>query len=124
MKNLLIVLFIVISVSSCGDTASAVAEQSKEASPAKKLAVIDNIYDTADIKAIRIKVLLNELSATYTEPVDSIAEYTFRGQSVLHDKGISETCLGILEEMHKMNKMDNTPYRDAITFYLMIRSNQ
>jgi hypothetical protein len=119
MKKIATILSVAIILTACGDTTN-----KKEASPAEKLSVIDNISDPADIQAIRIKTLVDELSTRYAEPTDTIAEYTYRAQSVLHDKGIAETCLGVLEEMNKVNKLDNTSYKDAVTLYLLIRSNQ
>lgn len=126
MKKIAIFLALAIIITACGDdsTDKTGTENKKEPSPAEKLAVLDNIFDTTDIKSIRIKTLVSELATKYGEPADTIAEYTYRAQSVLHDKGIAETCLGVLEEMHKVNKIENTPYKDAVTMYLLIRSNQ
>jgi hypothetical protein len=129
MKKIAIILSLAIILTACGDTTDKTGtenstENKREPSPAEKLSVLDNIYDTSDIKAIRIKTLVSELATKYAEPADTIAEYTYRAQSVLHDKGIAETCLGVLEEMHKVNKIENTPYKDAVTMYLLIRSNQ
>ncbi|MDX2001796.1 MAG: hypothetical protein SFW35_05165 [Chitinophagales bacterium] len=89
-----------------------------------RLAVLDGDYtpDTNDIKVIRMKTLLGDLSELYGEPKDSIADWTSRAQGVLHDKGIQETNLNILEEMNKTGKIENTPYRDAITLYALMRS--
>lgn len=125
MKKIAIILSLGF-LTACGDTTGMdnKTEIIKEPSPAEKLSVLDNIYDTADIKAIRIKTLVSELATKYAEPVDTIAEYTYRAKSVLHDKGIAETCLGVLEEMNKVNKIENTSYKDAVTMYLLIRSNQ
>lgn len=89
-------------------------------SPELQLAAMDNIYDSTDIKAIRIKTLVNRLAGTYGESKDSIAEYTYRAQSILKDNGVAKTCLEILETMHKTQKLENTPYKDAITLFVLV----
>lgn len=105
-------------------------KQSKPSKPKKnndmpteqKLAILDaeTFVDTTDLKVIRIKTLLNSLASMYNEPRDTIAEYTSKAQGVLHDRGIKESCLNILEGMRKGGKLDNTPYKDAVTLYIMI----
>jgi len=78
-----------------------------------------------DIKVVRIRALLGFISNSFKEPQDTIGEWTSKAQDVLEKKyGIKETCLHILEEMNAMGKVDNTPYRDAITLYLMVRARQ
>jgi hypothetical protein len=69
-----------------------------------------------------MKTLIDRLSVKYSEPTDSIAEYTYRAQSVLHDKGIEESCLNILEEIQKVNKIENSKYQDVLALYLMLRN--
>jgi predicted metal-dependent phosphoesterase TrpH len=118
------IILAIIAVASGDTTNTTTSENKKERSAEQNLAVIDNINDTTNIKAIRIKILVDELATKYSEPKDTIAEYTYRAQSVLHDKGIEETCLGVLEGMHKVNKVDNVPYKDAVILYTMIRANQ
>lgn len=102
------------------------AEKTDDMPIEQKLAIIDatTFVDTTDIKVIRIKTLLNDLAKKYNQPIDTIAEYTSKAQGVLHDQGIQESCLDILENIRKAGKMDNTPYKDAITLYLMYRTNQ
>lgn len=92
----------------------------------QKLAVLDanTFVDTTEIKVIRIKTLLNNLSKNYGQSRDTIAEYTSRAQGVLHDKGIKKSCLEILEDIHKAGKIQNTPFKDAVTLYLMLPENQ
>lgn len=103
------------------------SEEKADDMPAEqKLAVLDanTFVDTTNIKVIRIKTLLNDLAQKYNQPRDTIAEYTSKAQGVLHDQGIQESCLNILEDIDKAGKIDNTPYKDAITLYLMLRKNQ
>lgn len=123
MKKLFTVLAIAVFITSCGDSPSTTTTEQKEVPVHEKLAVIDDIYDQNDIKAIRIKTLLNDLSVKYSEPADSIGEYTYRVKAVLRDKGIDESILTILEQMNKTQKMENTPYKDAATLYLLVRAN-
>lgn len=122
VKKLLTLLAIAVFITSCGDSPTT-ANNEKETPIHEKLAVIDDIYDQNDIKAIRIKTLVNDLSLKYAEPADSIGEYTYRVKAVLRDKGIDESILSILEQMNKTQKMENTPYKDAATLYLLVRAN-
>ncbi len=126
MNKLFTFLVLAFFTLSCGEASEAASEPAaKEETPIEqKLAVIDDVYDKNDIKVVRIKTLLDNLSSKYAEPIDSIAEYTYRAKSVLRDKGIDETCQSILEQMNKTVKMENTPYKDAITLYLLVRANQ
>lgn len=96
----------------------------KETPIEQKIAALDDIYDPEDIKVIRIKTLLEDLSERYSEPMDTIAEYTFRAKTILHDKGIAETNLNILEQMKRIKKMENVDYKNAIVLYLAVRSEQ
>lgn len=121
VKKLFTILALAIIVTSCGDSAPTVKE---EVPIEEKLAVIDDIYDKNDIKAVRIKTLVNDLSVKYAEPKDTIGEYTYRVKAILRDKGIDDSILTILEQMNKTEKMENTPYKDAVTMYLLIRSAQ
>lgn len=114
------------------DTVATVDEpqQSKSSEPEKnndmpteqKLAILDaeTFVDTTDLKVLRIKTLLNDLASMYNEPRDTIAEYTSKAQGVLHDRGIKESCLNILEGMRRGGKVDKTPYKDAVTLYIMV----
>jgi len=120
MKNYLLIAATALVLASCGESATA----KKEQTAAEKLALLDNITDTAGLKSIRIKTLVNELAGKYGEPADSIADYTQRAQSVLHDHGIEETNLGVLEAMQLINKLDNTSYSDAVTAYMLLRTGQ
>jgi len=102
-------------------------EEKKIDMPAEqKLAVLDanTFVDTTDIKVIRMKTLLNDLASDYEQSRDTIADYTSRAQGVLHDRGIQENCLNILEEMHKAGKIENTSYKEAVTLYVMLRDKQ
>ena len=90
----------------------------------QKLAVLDagTFVDVSDIKVKRMGALLDDLSQRYNEPRDTIADYTSRAQGVLADKGIQESCLDILENMNKVNKIENTRYKEAVTLYVMLRA--
>ena len=90
----------------------------------QQLAVLDanGPVEKTDIKVIRIRTLLKYLSETYHEPVDSIADLTNRARGVIHDHGIEETNVSILEQMNKAGKIENTPYRDAVVLYAVMRS--
>ena len=120
----LFALLPLLAVFSCGDLASNAAKEVESMPTEQKLAVLDadGYVDTADIKVRRIKFLLHDLAGTYNEPVDSIAEWTHRTSGVLKEKGVGETNLNVLEEMMKAGKVENTPYRDVVTLYAMIRA--
>lgn len=98
----------------------ATIKQADKPAPEYQLAVMDNIYDSTDIKAVRIKTLVNRLAAKYNESKDSIAEYTYNAHSVLKDNGVAKSCLDILEVMQQTPKMENTPYKDALTLYVLV----
>ncbi|HEX3933623.1 MAG TPA: hypothetical protein VHW43_03020 [Puia sp.] len=112
-----------------GSTPSTASAQQKEDKAAgmpteQKLAVLDagTFVDTTDIKVKRMRSLLDDLSEKYAEPRDTIAEYTSKAQGVLADKGVQESCLDILENMNKVDKLENTHYKDAVTLYVMLRA--
>jgi hypothetical protein len=93
----------------------------------EKLATLDASVPVKknDIKVVRIRALLDFLSKSYSEPKDTIAEYTSKAQDILEKEyGIKETHLHILEEMNTMGKIENTKYSSAITLYLVVRSRQ
>jgi hypothetical protein len=102
---------------------SASDKQTQKIPVAQQLAIKDGITDTADIRAARIRGFVGILSDTYNEPEDTIGEYTYRAKQVLDDRGIPSTNLGILEDIFQMDKLDNTSYQDAVTMYLLLRTN-
>ncbi|MBP3943857.1 hypothetical protein J5U18_09805 [Sphingobacteriaceae bacterium WQ 2009] len=124
MKKIITFAIILSLFASCGGDMNH-SSKNENIALEEQLAILDgdNTPDPNDIKVIRIKTLLGDLSELYSEPQDSIAEWTSKAQGVLHEKGILETNLNILEEMNKSGKIENTPYRDAITLYALIRSS-
>lgn len=94
----------------------------------QKLAILDagTFVDVSDMKVVAMKKLLADLSLKFSEPKDTIAEYTSKAQGVLQKDGIKENCQDIMEEMDKAeaDKVQNTPYSSAIILYLMLREKQ
>ncbi len=123
MKKFLLLGIFSLGLISCDESAD-ISNDAANMPVEQKLATIDanGLVEQNEIKVIRIKTLLKYLSEAYQEPVDSIADLTNRAQGVIHDRGIEETNLNILEEMNKAGKIENTPYRDAVTFYALMRT--
>lgn len=123
MKIFFLLGFFGLLFAACDESASS-TDEVKNMPIEQKLAILDanGPIDKPDIKVIRIKTLLKYLSESYKEPIDSIADLTSRAQGVIHDHGIEETNLNILEQMNKAGKVENTPYRDAVVLYAMMRS--
>lgn len=122
MKDTINFVIILLLFASCGNE---INQSSQELTLHEQLTILDgNIKpDTNDVKVIRIKTLLEDLSVLYDEPKDTIAEWTSKAQGALHDSGIKESNLDILEEINKVGKIENTSYKEAITLYTLIRSN-
>ncbi len=116
------VILVSLLISSC---TSEIKQASAEDMPLEqRLGILDakGFIDTSDIKVIRMKVLLNKLATSYGEPKDSIAEWTSKAQGALHDEGIEVANLEILEEVNRMGQIENSKYREVVTLYATLRS--
>ena len=106
---------------SCGDATTTETKKAEDIPVEEKLAVIDDIYDKNSPEVKKMKTLLEELSAKYDLPKDSIGEYTYRAKSVLKDKGIEETNLSIMEQINKTEKT-GMAYKEVLAMYLLLRT--
>lgn len=125
----------IVFLTSCGgtdtekktkDTAAAAIDTVNHLTLAQQLALIDKRKQlpTNDDYVIQMTNQLELLSNKYKEPQDTIAEWTSKVQGALHDEGIEDYNLNILQEISKMPKMDNTKFKDVVTLYGTEKSKQ
>jgi len=90
-----------------------------------KLACIDagRRVDQDDIKVARFRSILRQLSETFVEDRQQIADMSVKGQQMLKQEGISETLLNIMEGMNQLfsTTVANQKYAEYITAYLTLR---
>lgn len=121
MTRILTLVFFSLILFSCGSKSTS---QEEDMPIEQKLAMLDTktLVEPTDTRVLRIKALLDYLSQMYHEPIDSIANETYKATAYIQSKGIDETNLNILEEMNKVGTVENTPYKDALTLYVIMRA--
>jgi len=92
-----------------------------------QLAVIDaKGYVSKDhISVARFRSLLRQLSNTYVENRQQIADMTVKAQEILKkDEGIKESLLNIMEGMNQIfyKKIENQNYAEYIASYMALRT--
>jgi len=91
-----------------------------------QLATIDKGYvSDTDPTITRFRSLLEQLSSTYVENRQSIADMTVAAQKLLREKyGISESLLTMMEGMNKVlyQRIPNQKYAEYITVYIQFRN--
>lgn len=90
-----------------------------------KLAVINaGSYVPKDhITVARFRSLLTQLSNTFVENRQQIADMSVSAQEILKEKGIKEKLLNIMEGMNKLfpKKIENQKYAEYSAAYLVLR---
>lgn len=118
LKHLLHLLAIFLLVAS----ASAHASESIE----YKLATIDagRSIPTDHITVARFRSLLHQLSATYTENAQQIADMTVKAKQILKKDGINESLISIMEGMNQIlpQRIENQRYAEYVSAYVALRS--
>ena len=98
---------------------------SAEESIEYKLAVIDTQepVERSGIKVARFRSLLNQLSTTYVETKQQIADMTVFAKQDLRKSGIKESMLNMMEGMNKLlpQKISNQKYAEYLTMYITLR---
>lgn len=76
-----------------------------------------------DINIARFRSLLKQLSKTFVEDPQQIADMSVKGQQMLKQDGISENLLNIMEGMNQLfyTKVANQKYAEYIAAYLTLR---
>jgi len=91
-----------------------------------KLAVINaGFHVSKDHYTIgRFRNLLNELSYTYVENRQQIADMSVTAQQILKERGIKESLLNIMEGINQIfpRKIENQKYAEYAAAYLTLRS--
>ncbi|MDI6854864.1 MAG: hypothetical protein QME75_14830 [Deltaproteobacteria bacterium] len=77
-----------------------------------------------DITIARFKSLLRQLSETFVENGQQIADMSVKAQKILREDGISESLLNIMEGMNQIfsSKVGNQKYAEYIAAYLTMRN--
>ncbi|MCK4430984.1 MAG: hypothetical protein KAW19_06745 [Candidatus Aminicenantes bacterium] len=107
-------------------SSSAKITQPKTESIEYKLATINaGGYVPKDhVTVNRFRNLLNQLSKTYVENQQQIADMSVRAQQILKERGISESLLNIMQGMNQIfpRKVENQKYAEYSAAYLTLRS--
>ena len=76
-----------------------------------------------DITVARFRSLLRQLSDTFVENQQQIADMSVKGLQMLKQDGISESLLNIMEGMNQLfsTKVENQKYAEFISAYLTLR---
>lgn len=98
-------------------------------SPALQLAILDAGVDMPenDIRVNKIRNYLEKVCKQFTQPPDTIAEYTSRCQGMLYNHGIEQKCVDILHDAfidNQENSKLKMKYQDYIILYVMMKTNQ
>ena len=118
LKSLSLVLILVVF--------SGVCANAQEDKPIEyRLAVINaKGYVSEDhITVARFRSLLNQLSSTFTEDEEQIADITVYSQKILKKYGIEESPLNIMEGLNKISS-SRTPkqkYAEYVQVYMILR---
>lgn len=77
-----------------------------------------------DITVARFSSLLRQLSHTFVEDQQQIADMSVKGIQILKQDGISESLLNIMEGMNQLfsTKVANQKYAEFIASYLTLRN--
>jgi len=91
-----------------------------------KLAVINagGYVSENHVTVARFRSLLNQLSNTYVENRQQIADSSVKAQEMLKDKGIEESLLNIMEGMNQLflRKIENQKYSEYVVAYIVLRN--
>ena len=76
------------------------------------------------ITVARFRSLLDQLSATFVENKNQIADMSVTAQNLLRKEGIEESLLNIMEGMNKLfpRKIKNQKYAEYAAAYVTLRS--
>ena len=86
-----------------------------------KLACIDGKCGDKMVEA-RFRSLLHQLSSTYAENPEQIADMTVRAQQLLKEKGVSEKLLNIMEGMNQLfSRTKGLKYAEYAAAYITLR---
>jgi len=120
MFNRLLPYLIMLSLLSALPTAH--ASESLE----YKLATINaGGYVSKDhITVARFRSLLNQLSATFVEDKQQIADMSVTAQNLLKKEGVQESLINIMEGMNQLfpRKIENQKYAEYAAAYVTLRS--
>lgn len=105
------------------DAAYAAAQQAKPVE--YKLARLDenDAPKDSDPKVARFKSLLGQLSTTYTEKPNQIADMTVSAQEQMKKEGVEEPLLDIMEDMNQVfaARIPNQRYAEYVAAYITLR---
>ena len=77
-----------------------------------------------DITVARFRSLLNQLSATFIENKQQIADMSVTAQNLLKKEGVQESLMNIMEGMNQLfpRKIENQKYAEYAAAYVTLRS--
>lgn len=76
------------------------------------------------ITVARFRSLLGQLSLTYIESKQQIADMSVKAQQILKNNGIEENLLDIMEGLNQLfsRKIENQKYAEYVAAYVTLRS--
>ena len=89
-----------------------------------KLAVIDGVATSeSDVSVARFRSLLKQLSYTFVENKQQIADMTVKARNRLRDAGVRQDLLGIMEGVNQLfsSRVDNQEYAEYVAVYVVLR---
>ena len=120
MINRLLPALLILSLLSAFTTAH--ASESLE----YKLATINagGYVSKNDIAVARFRSLLNQLSATFVEDKQQIADMSVTAQNLLKKEGVQESLMNIMEGMNRLfpRKIGNQKYAEYAAAYVTLRT--
>lgn len=91
-----------------------------------QLACIDSGWRVSKdyIIVARFRSLLRQLSNTYVENKQQIADTSVTTKNILREKGISESLMNIMEGMNQLfyTKIENQKYAEYMSVYVVLRN--
>ncbi|MFW6172244.1 MAG: hypothetical protein ACOC5T_00665 [Elusimicrobiota bacterium] len=107
------------------EISSSYAQEEKTESLEYKLATIEKGYVSRDDIIIRrFRSLLSQLSSSYVENKQQIADMTVKAQEILREEeGIKESLLNMMEGMNQIlfQKVENQKYSEYMAAYMALR---
>lgn len=76
------------------------------------------------ITVARFRSLLNQLSSTYVENKQQIADMSVKAQQILKEDGVEESLLNIMEGLNQLfsRKIENQKYAEYLAAYVTLRN--
>lgn len=120
IRRLILPAILIVVVLFCGVNTSYASDP-----PEYQLAIINagGYVPNDHITVARFRSLLNQLSSTYGENQQRIADMSAKSQDLLRKEGIEESLLKIMEGLNQLfsGSTANQKYSDCLSAYITLR---